>query len=265
MNTLRIAAIFAATVAVSSSPALADGFFSGNWYVTLGGAGISAPTFEGSKDRKLFFSPIISVGRGGAPRFSSRNDNPSFAIYDTDVLRAGVVGKFVPSRDADTDDALRGLSEVEWGGELGGFADVYVTDWMRARAELRQGIRAHDGLVADIAVDAFTDIAPDLRISAGPRLTFATSGYTQAYYGVNATESAASGLSQYDPDGGITSYGAGGAITWDATEKISMSAFTEYKRLSGPAADSSLVEERGSKNQLMFGVSASYKFGVSFD
>jgi outer membrane protein len=25
------------------------------------------------------------------------------------------------------------------------------------------------------------------------------------------------------------------------------------------------VEERGSKNQLMFGVSASYKFGVSFD
>ena len=55
------------------------------------------------------------------------------------------------------------------------------------------------------------------------------------------------------------------AITWDATDKISMSAFTEYKRLSGPVADSSLVEERGSKNQLMFGVSASYKFGVSFD
>ncbi len=96
-------------------------------------------------------------------------------------------------------------------------------------------------------------------------MTYATSGYTQAYYGVNATESAASGLSQYDPDGGITSYGAGGAITWDATDKLSMSAFTEYKRLAGPAADSSLVKEEGSRNQLMFGVSASYKFGVSLD
>lgn len=265
MNKLRIVAILAASVAVSSSPALAEGFFSGNWYVTLGGAGISAPTFEGSKDHKLFFSPIISVGRGGAPRFSSRNDNPSIAIYSSDVLRAGVVGKFVRGRDAGDDDALRGLSDVDWGGELGGFADVYVTDWMRARAEVRQGIRAHDGLVVDVAVDAFTDIAPDLRVSAGPRMTFATSGYTDAYYGVNAAESAASGLSQYDPDGGITSYGAGGAITWNATDKIAMSAFTEYKRLAGPAADSSLVEERGSKNQLMFGVSASYKFGVSFD
>lgn len=265
MNRLRLIALLSASVAVSSSPAFADGLFSGNWYVTLGGAGISAPTFEGSKNRKLFFQPIISVGRGGAPRFSSRNDNPSFAIYNTDVLRAGIVGKFVPSRDAGTDDALRGLSEVKWGGELGGFADVYVTDWMRARAEVRQGIRAHDGLVADVAVDAFTDIAPDLRVSAGPRMTFATSGYTSAYYGVDAAESAASGLSQYNPDGGVTSYGAGGAITWNATDKITMSAFTEYKRLAGPAADSSLVQERGSKNQLMFGVSASYKFGVSFN
>lgn len=265
MNKLRIAALLTASFALSTSPAFAEGFFSGNWYVTLGGSGISAPTFEGSKDNKLFFSPIISVGRGGTPRFSSRNDNPSFAIYDTDVLRAGVVGKFVRARDAGTDDALRGLSEVKWGAELGGFADVYVTDWMRARAEVRQGIRAHDGLVADVAVDAFTDIAPDLRISAGPRLTFATSGYTSTYYGVDAAESAASGLSQYNPDGGVTSYGAGGAITWNATEKITMSAFTEYKRLAGPAADSSLVRQKGSENQLLFGVSASYKFGVSFD
>ncbi|MFY8100214.1 MAG: MipA/OmpV family protein, partial [Allorhizobium sp.] len=43
------------------------------------------------------------------------------------------------------------------------------------------------------------------------------------------------------------------------------SAFTEYKRLAGPAADSSLVRQKGSENQLLFGVSASYKFGVSFD
>ncbi|KPF46727.1 MipA/OmpV family protein [Rhizobium sp. AAP43] len=252
-------------LALAATPAVAEGLFSGNWYLTLGGSGISAPTFEGSKDRKFFFSPIISVGRGGAPRFSSRNDNPSFAIYDTDVLRAGVVGKFVPGRDADTDDALRGLSEVKWGGEVGAFADLYMTDYLRARAEIRQGFRAHDGLVADVALDAFTDMAPDLRVSAGPRMSYATSGYTEAYYGVNATESAASGLSQYDPEGGITSYGAGGAITWDATDKLQVSAFTEYKRLAGPVADSSLVQERGSKNQLMFGLSASYKFGVSFD
>ncbi len=48
-------------------------------------------------------------------------------------------------------------------------------------------------LVADVALDAFTDIAPDLQLSGGPRATFATSGYFHSYYGVNEAQSAASG------------------------------------------------------------------------
>ena len=44
-----------------------------------------------------------------------------------------------------------------------------------------------------------------------------------------------------------------------------MSAFTEYKRLTGPAADSSLVKERGSENQLVIGLSASYKFNFTLE
>jgi outer membrane scaffolding protein for murein synthesis (MipA/OmpV family) len=36
-------------------------------------------------------------------------------------------------------------------------------------------------------------------ISAGPRVSFASSDYFDAYYGVNADEAAASGLAEYDP------------------------------------------------------------------
>ena len=246
-----------------AAPVHAEPFWSGDWYLTLGGSGISAPVYEGARDRKLFFSPIISLGRGKDARFSSRNDNPSIALFDNGAIRAGIAGKLVRPRDAGDSADLRGLSEVRWGAEVGGFVDVYMTDYLRARGELRQGIRAHDGMVADLSMDAFTDIAPNLRVSAGPRATYATSGYTEAYYGVDAAESAASGLAQYNPDGGFTSYGLGADITWAATEAISVSAFTEYKRLAGPAADSSLVRQRGTENQLMFGVSARYKFGLN--
>jgi len=34
----------------------------------------------------------------------------------------------------------------------------------------------------------------------------------------------------------------------------------EYRRLLGPAADSSLVQERGSRNQVLVGLSATYRF-----
>ncbi|MET3756348.1 hypothetical protein ABID08_003721 [Rhizobium binae] len=82
-------------------------------------------------------------------------------------------------------------------------------------------------------------------------------------YGVSAEHAAASGLDPYKPSSDIQSYGAGAALTWKATENLSASSFLEYKRLAGPAADSSLVRDRGSKNQVVIGVSATYRFNFS--
>ena len=264
----RLFAIFGLSVAYAGVAHAGDGqhFWSGDWYLSVGAAGFSAPKFEGGKHNKLQWSPLVSIGRQGpGPRFSSRNDNPSFALIESDAFRIGIVGKFVPSRDSSDGRELKGLKKVKWGAEVGGFAEVYPTDWLRARAEVRQGIRSHDGLVADLAVDAFTDIAPDLQLSGGPRATFATGGYFDSYYGVNDKQAAASGLKPYDPSAGIQSYGVGTALTWNATENLSTSAFAEYKRLAGPAADSSLVREKGSKNQFVIGVSASYKFNFTLN
>jgi outer membrane scaffolding protein for murein synthesis (MipA/OmpV family) len=128
------------------------------------------------------------------------------------------------------------------------------------RGEVRQGIRSHHGVVADLAVDAFHDVTPDVRISGGPRASFASSGYFDAFYGVNATEATASGLGEYHPGGGMRSLGFGGAVTWKTTDSMTTSLFGEYSRLKGPAADSSLVRERGSPNQFTFGVSTSFRF-----
>ena len=241
-------------------------WWSGDWYVSIGGSGFSAPKFSGAKHAELQFAPLISAGKAGpAPRFLSRNDNPSFVLIDHGAVRAGIVGKLITKRDDDTDAALVGLAPIKWGVELGGFAEVYPTDWLRVRGEVRHGIRGHHGVVADLAVDAYTDIIPNLRLSGGPRATFASKSFNKAYYGVDAEESARSGLSEYAPGDGLQSVGAGAALTWQATEAITASSFIEYRRLSGAAADSSLVRERGSRDQLLIGVSASYKFGFTLD
>ena len=262
----RLFLILGLSVAHAGAAYAGDGqhFWSGNWYLSVGAAGFSAPKFEGGKHNKLQWSPLVSVGRQGpGPRFSSRNDNPSFALIESDAFRVGIVGKFVPSRDSSDGRELRGLKKVKWGLEAGGFAEAYPTDWLRARVEVRQGIRAHSGVVADAALDAFTDITPELRLSGGPRMTLASSDYFGTYYGVNAQEAVASGLSEYHPGGGLKSAGLGGAITWKVTEPMTASVFTEYSRLMGPAADSSLVKERGDRNQWMFGVSTTYRFNFT--
>lgn len=248
---------------LASGPAIAGegafGWLSGDWYLTLGATGMVRPSFEGSKEYMLSALPIVSLGKAGPElRYTSRNDNISLAMIDDGVVRAGIAGKINFGRDAD--DELQGLADIPWGGELGGFFEFYPTDWMRARVELRHGIRAHNGLVADIAVDAFHDVTPDVRLSGGPRASFAGAKYFDAYYGVNAEESHASGLGEYDPGSGLRSVGVGGAVTWKATDNVTASLFGEYSRLMGPAADSTLVKERGSPNQFMLGVSSSYRF-----
>nr|WP_258045662.1 MipA/OmpV family protein [Mesorhizobium sp. NBSH29] len=244
--------------------ASAEGLFGwvhGDWYLTLGGAGFVAPRFDGDNTYRMNFSPLVSLGKvGPEARFSSRNDNISIALLDTGAFRAGIAGKIIFERDSEDEDDLRGLDPIRFGGEAGAFAEIYPTDWLRLRGEVRHGIRSHEGIVGDVSLDAFADLTPAIRVSAGPRVSFASADYFDAYYGVSAQESVASGLTEYKPGSGLKSAGIGAAITWKTTDRITTSAFGEYQRLLGPAADSSLVNERGSKNQFLFGLSATYRF-----
>ncbi|WP_274629987.1 MipA/OmpV family protein [Arvimicrobium flavum] len=264
MNSFRLAAA-AAVLASSAGAAFAEedggGWLSGSWSLTLGASGYFAPEYEG--DDKMVFRavPLVSLGKTGTvTKFASRNDNISLGLIDNGTVRAGVAGKIIFGRDADDSDDLAGLDPVRWGGEAGLFAEVYPLDWLRVRGEVRHGIRSHDGIVGDVAVDAFQDVTPSIRVSGGPRLSFASSDYFDAYYGVSAAESAASGLGAYDPGSGMRAAGVGGAVTWQATDKITASVFGEYARLLGPAEDSTLVKERGSVDQFTVGISTTYRF-----
>lgn len=249
------------TAALAEDTDRGGGWFSGDWYLKVGVAGFTAPKFSGDDTYELTFSPIISLGKAGdEPRFTSRNDNISLGLLDMGAFRAGLAGKLVMPRDANDSPDLAGLDDVPFGVEVGGFAEFYPTDWLRVRGEVRQGFEAHEGVAGDIAVDAFADITPEVRVSGGPRLSFASAEYFDAYYGVTPAEAAASGLSPYTPDGGMKAVGVGGAIDWKTTDKLTTSVFAEYSRLTGPAADSSLVQERGTPNQGLFGISTTYRF-----
>jgi outer membrane scaffolding protein for murein synthesis (MipA/OmpV family) len=239
-------------------------FLHGDWYLTVGAAPYVAPRFEGSDSYLLRVAPLVSLGRPGSTvPFSSRNDNISFALMDKGSVRAGVVGKLLFERTDSDAPELKGLSNVPLGGEIGVFAEYYPTGWMRVRGEVRQGIEAHSGVVADFAVDAYKDVTPTVRVSAGPRLSIASQDYFQAYYGVTAAESVASGLPEYDPGSGVRAVGFGGAVNWQVTDRIGASLFGEYGRLLGPAADSSLVKERGSPNQFLVGITTTYRFNFT--
>ena len=234
---------------------------SGNWTVTVGAGGEYKPAYEGSKHSMFSPVPIFAIRRAGSPeQFRGPNDSAGIALFDFGNLRAGPAAKFKAARDANSYTELNGLGKVKATVEVGGFIEYYALDWLRTRAELRQGIGGHSGIVADFSADAIIPLNDRLTISAGPRFTVESARAVAPYFGITSIQSIASGLPVFDAKGGPHSVGAGAQVSYKLTPQWELHSYVEYARLLGDAASSPLVKLRGSSNQTTVGIGLSYAF-----
>jgi outer membrane protein len=235
---------------------------SGDWTVTLGVGGEMQPSYPGAGSSMLSPKPIISIRRAGSPlRFKSMRDNASFALIDYGRFRAGPVGAYRSARKAADHSELRGLNDVKFAVELGGFAEYYAFDWLRVRSEVRRGIGGHEGVIADFSADVIVPINERMTFAAGPRYTWSDSKYAATYFSVSNVEALASGLAVYDArsSGAI---GAGAQVRYQLDPQWEVRGYVEYNKLLGSIADSPLVKTRGSADQLTYGLGVAYSFDI---
>ena len=243
------------------------------WTLTLGGYVMAQPDYFGSDDYEAAFKPIISISRADKlSQFESFNDNPSIALFDTGFFELGPVVSLVWKRDAGDSSDLRGLDDIDYAFEVGGYVQFYPLEWLRLRTEVRYGFGGYEGVVANIDLDAIyrSDFWGGMTISGGPRVNLASSGYVDTYFGITPEESATAialgnNVAAYEAGGGVYSVGLGGQIAKRFTPNITGSVFAEYQYLTGDAADSPLVVQNGDRNQFQAGVSLSYTFFLGFE
>ncbi len=234
-----------------------------DWTMTLGVEGRVMPTFEGSDGYALKPFPLVDIRRTGTPaNFKSPRDSWTLSFYDSEAFHIGAVGGARLPRKESDDVNLRGLGDVGWTVELGGFAEYWPSQWLRTRVELRQGIGGHHGLVSDISADLVLPVAPKLVLSGGPRLSLATAQALEPYFGVSAAQSVASGLPVYNVAGGVRSFGAGAQARYEWSAQWASHVFVEYDRLSGSVANSPLVMLRGTRDQVTTGIGITYTFDI---
>ena len=166
------------------------GWFSGDWYLKVGARRLHRAEIRRRRQLRVdvFADHLARQGRRrGALHLAQRQYIARPDRYRRRSAPASSA-RFVLSRDDGDSADLAGLDPVRFGVEVGGFAEFYPTDWLRVRGEVRRGVRAHEGVVGDVEVDAFADITPEVRISGGPRMSIASADYFDAYYGVSAAE-----------------------------------------------------------------------------
>jgi len=231
-----------------------------NWYLTLGAGVRYQPDFTGSDDYVFRARPIISLGRGLKSTWWAAEDDAMLSIgfFSGKGWRIGFSGDALWKRSATVNPALVVVPATKFGAELGGFVEFYPTSWLRARADVRRGVVAHDGVVADFKLDAFSNVG-SWTLGVGPRMRIASADYVRTYFGTAGAMPGTGGLLQRF-NTGVHSVGALAQLTYHWSDNLKTTAYVEYKRLVGDAARSPIVRPFGSRNSVTIGLSASYSF-----
>lgn len=241
-----------------------------DWIVTVGGEARLVPAWPGAPENKfaLTGAPLLSFRDAGSPpSYFGPRDSFGFTVLNFGQINFGPAFKLVWQRNASQYTDLNGLGNVDFALQAGAFAEFWPLPWLRLRTELRQGFGGETGVTGDAFLDAVVPVGP-FRFSAGPRVTAQSAAATSPYFSITPAQSAASTISGlpmlpvYSAGGGLYSYGAGGQAEYFWNPQWAVHAFVEYERLTGSAAGSPLVTQRGSPNQFIFGLGATYSFSM---
>ncbi|WP_409432861.1 MipA/OmpV family protein [Litorimonas sp. RW-G-Af-16] len=241
------------------------------WNVSVGGGALLSPNYLGDDDYALSLVPSIRVTKGDRA-FASVEGGIGYAVIATDNFRAGPLAQVEFGRDEDGGGPFRasgdrttdliGLGDIDTSISLGGYAE-FDFGKITASAKLGQAISGHDGLTGELGLRYKGRVqgnGPPIIYSFGPSLNFGDATYTNAFFGVTETQSAASGLGVYEASGGVTSYGVSTNVIVPMTRTVTGNIIAQYNRLTGDVADAPLVQQRGSVDQVFLGVIASYRF-----
>ncbi|HXW22282.1 MAG TPA: MipA/OmpV family protein [Rhodomicrobium sp.] len=271
MTGSRLAAILVALCAVfcgirlasASDEPLGNDLPPSAWIIELGGYGVLEPTYLGSKYYDIGFKPLLGFRQAGDREWLSfPNDAFDYNLYETADFRAGAAGNLtLQSRLHGEDIDLRlGKADVDLQG--GAFAEYYPVTSVRTRAELLQGVTGNTGLAVNLSADYIWRPMPDWTLTFGPRAQLVNDQYASDYFSTQIAFKNNNNYVFYHAEGGILTSGAEFTGQYALTSQITTKFYIDYNQLMGDAADSPRVALRGSSEQVILGIGATYKFAV---
>lgn len=224
------------------------------------GAGVgAAPEYMGSDDSEGFVAPTFTFG---SLKWGAIDASNGVRGIPDNGLSLNAAYRILNERTAEDSVELAGLQDIDIALELGLGLLYQQTNWL-AFGEVRKGVTGHSGVTGTLGADWIVRPNDRLRITAGPRINFGNDEYANTYFGVSATEAAASSFAAYDAEGGALSAGLAVTGTYFIDDKWSLEGVVSYEKLLGDAADSPITLG-GSEDQWRIGVGLSRVFTLNF-
>ena len=225
---------------------MSDSVFDDTW-LTLGiGAGL-VPSYSGSDDYVVFPLPLI-VGRVGGIGITPNGPGLNF-----DVLSQ-------PPGDGPAETSFSFGPSFRFRNNR---ADQIEDEVVKAAGELDTALEV--GVNAGVTFPGVLNPFDRLTVSGTASAEFVDDDFADYYYSVSPAQSAASGLPEFQADGGFNSFGLTAIGTVDLDGNLmnggwNVYGIAGYSRLVGDAKDTPYTSIRGSADQFIGGLGVGYTF-----
>ncbi|WP_061169702.1 MipA/OmpV family protein [Caballeronia hypogeia] len=218
-----------------------------DWEVRIGVGTAFRPRYDGSDRYHALVGPSLDI-RYKDLAFWSTGEGIGMNVLQGENWRVSVAGVYdLGRRGHDDPSRLNGLGNINPAPELKLAADYVVSKGfpLVLRAAITRSFGGSNGWIADLgAYMPMPGSSKTFFWFAGPSVTFADSTYMNSWFGVNATQAAASGYPEYDAHAGLKSAGVGVTLVWFIDKHWFMTADGALKRLLGSAANSPITQTK---------------------
>src|SRR3954452_4367275 len=234
--------------------------------ISLGLGAACPPDYEGSNDYKP--TPLWSL------RLGNLYDPETYVslvgvtlrsnFIPSEHWRLGFTGRFIKDYDNVEDEKVKNISSTEKALMVGGTVGYDFLAGLKQDAALEL-----DGLADALHGNGYTltprfrfrtPVSDSLLFEATASGTYASGDYMGNFFGVTPGDARHSGLHVYDANSGFKDVAFSASLTYSLSEHWSLTGLGSFERLLGDAADSPIVNHRGSEDQGIGALLLSYRF-----
>ena len=256
-----------AFLVLASTPAVADEDMPATPGAGLHGSiGIgvgSRPEYEGAKDQKTRLMPNINLFYGDTFFLTGMKAGANLLKYQTAQgvsIGAGPLLALRRGRDQGDNAVLNGLGDIDRALDAGGFVRFRKQGW-QASIDVRQNLTDTDqGATVNFSAGHGMRVSEKLRLRTNLDTTWASSDYMKTFFGIDALQSARSGIARYEAGSGFKHVGVSLMADYSINREWAGFATLRYRRLIGDAADSPIVANLGARDQVTANIGIKYRF-----
>jgi outer membrane protein len=228
----------------------------------------AAPDYMGSSDYKGVAAPFFKYTLPGSYRYLTlAGTQLSFNLINHPAFRFGPVLNYRPERSDVENNRVDRMENIDAALEGGAFIGYELIDKSNPRQRLTFTLTwtadmsgVYNGWLVTGGAKAWVPIAKAWDLGFGISGTYGDNAYTDKYFGVDFLDAIRAPFRPYNASAGFRDVSATPSVVYHVNQNWAIAGGVRYARLLGDAANSPLVDNVGSKDQLTVGAGVLYSW-----